>query len=66
MFRVIVSKAGEEFDFGVRNKVPFKKAEELGEIYVEIMAIFFYHLSHRLAREEIDQILNTIKPEQPT
>lgn len=64
MFRSIVSKSGDEFDFGVRNKVPFEKAEELGDIYVEIMAIFFYHLSHRLARKEIDQRLNSIKSEQ--
>jgi len=66
MFRSIVSKAGDEFDFGVRDKVPFEKAEEIGDIYVEIMAIFFYHLSHRLAREEIDQRLNSIKSEQAT
>ena len=63
MFRSIVSKAGDEFDFGVRNKVSFEKAVELGDIYVEIMATFFYHLSHRLAREEIDQRLNAIKSE---
>ena len=66
MFRSIVSKAGDEFDIGVRNKVPFEKAEELGDIYVEMMAVFFYHLSQRLAREEIDQRLNAIKSEQAT
>ena len=64
MFRSIVSKMGDEFDFGVRNKVPFDKLDELGEIYIEVMAVFFYHLCHRLAKEEIDQRLNIIKSEQ--
>ena len=64
MFRSIVSKMGDEFDFGVRNKVPFDKLDELVDIYIEVMAVFFYHLCHRLAKEEIDQRLNMIKSEQ--
>jgi DNA-binding transcriptional MerR regulator len=64
MFHSIVSKMGDEYDFGVRNKVPVDKLYELGEIYIEVMAVFFYHLCHRLAKEEFDQRLNIIKSEQ--
>jgi len=64
MFRSIVSKMGDEFDFGVHNKVPFDKLDEIGKIYIEVMAVFFYHLCHRLAKEEFDRRLNIIKSEQ--
>ena len=63
MFRSIVLKLGDEFDFGVRDKVPVKKIAELGEIYTEVLSVFFYHLCHRLTKEEIDQRCNIIKSE---
>jgi DNA-binding transcriptional MerR regulator len=63
MFRSIVSKMGEEFDYGVRSKITRENFDELGEIFIEVMAVFFYHLCHRLLREEIDQRLKVIKSE---
>jgi len=63
MFRTVVSTLGDEFDFGVRNKVHVEKIDEIGETYTEILAVFFYHLCHRLLNEEIDQRCNIIKSE---
>lgn len=64
MFQVIITKVGEEFDYGTRNKVSLEHLDELGEIYIEVLAVFFYHLCHRLVREEIDRKLDLMKIKQ--
>ena len=61
MFQAIVAKAGEEFAFGARDKVSPEHLDELGEIYVEVMAVFFYHLCHRLAKAEVERQLDLMK-----
>ena len=63
MYPVIMTKVGEEFAYGTRNKVPPEHLDELGEIYTEVMAVFFYHLCHRLAKEEVKRYLDQINSE---
>lgn len=64
MFQAIMTKVGEEFAYGTRNKVSLEHLDELGEIYIEVMAVFFYHLCHRLAKKEVERNLDLLKLEQ--
>ncbi|SDO56834.1 MerR family transcriptional regulator [Desulforhopalus singaporensis] len=64
MLHDIAAKVGKDFAYGTKDKVPPEQIHELSEIYTEIVAVFFYHLSHRLVKEEVERNLGIIRSEQ--